>query len=1094
MRVSLLCFILVSIVSIFAYGQTAPATAIPSDATPPASSTRNEFPAEPLVIEQLDHVYTMAADGTGVRQITLVARIQSDAAVRQVGILRIPFAGSSEHVELGHIRVRRPDGSVTETPPTEAIEMPSPVTTAAPFYSDLKELQVPVRNLRVGDRLEWQAKIIRTNPEAPGQFWGQESFITDGVVLSESLELHVPKDTFVNVWSRTGKAVETTTSTEHIYRWESSQKTPTVGPEADAERERKKKEIWTSEQELDEKEGKLPAVAWTTFRSWDAVGAWYRNLQNDRVVPVDPDVQAKVAELTTGKATQQEKVRAVYNYVSTQIRYIGVDFGIGRFQAHRAVEVLQNQYGDCKDKHTLLAAMLHVLGMQPDAVLIGAGLRFNEAVPSPLSFNHLITRVSMEGRTVWLDSTAEVAPFEVLNYALRDKSALAIPDSGTANIERTPTNLPFPSFQKMDTVGSLDETGTSNSRIVITLRGDSEVFVRSAFHAFSPGQYDQLVEKLSQGMGYGGTTSHAEVSRPEDTAEALKIIYEYKREKAGDWGNHKIVPQLAPVILPRPEDKDQLVKSIFLGPPHTEVSTSAMRIPKGWVAILPSAVHVKCPWATYDETYRFEDGTVHAERKIEVLKERVPVADWKSYRKFADDADIGNEEYIQLIPSGAPASLRTSVNGSGAEPRTGLTSDQEADKLIVAGRLSIQHHEFEAAQSQLDKARSLNPEHQRLWANYGYLEFQRGKMSAAISDYKQELSLNPDNYDTYFSLAEAQNILGEEQEAKETLQTWESAEPDKAAPISALVSLLLDEGHASDAVAAAEAGIGHLPEQSKNHEHLQLQLGRAQLAAGVKEKGEATLLGLLHSTTDAGMKNDAAYELAKAGLDLSLTESTAREALNELTTESKTWTVQENPQNTLAKSRRIAATWDTIGWILFGEGKLAEAESYIQAAWVNGADAEIGEHLAKIAEAKGNPDEALRFWELAQATFPSYLRPGVRKTPSATQKELMERIEALRKAGAKESSGNSNLILKQLRTVFLANSGDLVGTAEYRLLLSDGAIRDAQKTSEKEVTGASERMKAAKLPGYWPKGSDAQLVRNATLNCYVDVCELEFQP
>ncbi len=37
--------------------------------------------------------------------------------------------------------------------------MPAPVTQEAPFYSDLKQMQLPIRNLRVGDTLEWQAKV-----------------------------------------------------------------------------------------------------------------------------------------------------------------------------------------------------------------------------------------------------------------------------------------------------------------------------------------------------------------------------------------------------------------------------------------------------------------------------------------------------------------------------------------------------------------------------------------------------------------------------------------------------------------------------------------------------------------------------------------------------------------------------------------------------------------------------------------------------------------------------------------------------------------------------------------------------------------------
>jgi hypothetical protein len=211
-------------------------------------------------------------------------------------------------------------------------------------------------------------------PQAPGQFWGQESFTDDAVVLSETLELRVPVGVSVNVWSSATKPAESTSDSQHVYRWSSSQLKPTAAKEADAATEAKKKVVWTADQELDADQGKLPSVAWTTFKSWEEVGAWYRSLEADRATP-SPEIKAKVAELIAGKSTDEEKVRALYAYVATQIRYIGVDFGIGRYQPHTAAEILSNQYGDCKDKHTLLAAMLSVAGIQPDAVLIGAGIR-----------------------------------------------------------------------------------------------------------------------------------------------------------------------------------------------------------------------------------------------------------------------------------------------------------------------------------------------------------------------------------------------------------------------------------------------------------------------------------------------------------------------------------------------------------------------------------------------------------------------------------------------------------------------------------------------------------------------------------------------
>jgi hypothetical protein len=608
MRTSLLrCFFL-PLFFASALGQSTTTVVSLAQADGPSAKSAGastNYAAEPFVVEHLDSVYRMAADGTGSKLTTVAMRIQSEASLKQAGVLNLPFASGTQHVELVYVRVRRPDGTVTATPVDQAIEMPSPVTTAAPFYSDLKQMQLPVRSLQVGDTLEWQSKVILYKAEAQGQFWGQENFDEEGVVLSQTMELRVPKGTYVNVWSPKNKPVETMDGSERVFRWTSSQKKPTVGKEADAEKELKKKQVWTPEQELDATEGKLPSVAWTTFKNWETVGAWYQGLESDRVVP-DAAVKAKVAELTVGKTTDEEKVRAVYGYVSTQIRYIGVAFGIGRYQPHHAAEVLENQYGDCKDKHTLLAAMLSALGLHPNAVLIGAGVRFNETVPSPGSFNHLITTVSVDGKTAWLDSTEEVAPYGAMMYAIRDKKALVVPDSGVAKVETTPAALPFPSFQKLDSVGKLDKEGTSNSRLVWTMRGDGEMAMRAAFRQVSPGQYDQMVQQISQGIGYQGTASHAEVSRPEDTAEPMTFSYDYKREKNGDWDNLKIIAQLAPVYLPQVDEKEPPVQSIALGVLRVESSTSAMKLPEGWGVELPEAVHAKSAYAMYDETYRFE--------------------------------------------------------------------------------------------------------------------------------------------------------------------------------------------------------------------------------------------------------------------------------------------------------------------------------------------------------------------------------------------------------------------------------------------------------------------------------------------------------
>ncbi len=239
----------------------------------------NKFAGEPFVILHRDTVNVMHADGTGYRESTLAIRLQSEAALRQFGVINVPYASGSADAEFHYARVRRPDGSVIETPGSDAVDQPAQVTREAPFYSDLKEKQLPVRSLHVGDTLEWQARITVTKPEVQGQFWGQDTFLSEGIALAESEELHVPAGIHVTVWTNPKditKPVETTSATEHIYRWTHANLKPTVGKDADAETAARqaleKLEAETGSWTLDEAPRTLTQQSSLLVATWDTMG------------------------------------------------------------------------------------------------------------------------------------------------------------------------------------------------------------------------------------------------------------------------------------------------------------------------------------------------------------------------------------------------------------------------------------------------------------------------------------------------------------------------------------------------------------------------------------------------------------------------------------------------------------------------------------------------------------------------------------------------------------------------------------------------------------------------------------------------------
>jgi tetratricopeptide (TPR) repeat protein/transglutaminase-like putative cysteine protease len=883
----------------------------------------------------------LRADGTGSREITGTVEIRNQAGVKTFSVLPFDFASNSEHIEIDYVRVRHADGSVVTTPATDAQELPTEVTREAPFYSDLKQEQIPIRGLQPGDLIEYKLRFVRTKPEAPGHFWGNESFVlpSSGVVArSEVIELHVPKDIYTQVWSPNYKPTVSDATTngtaERVYRWQSSQLAPAAGKKRnDLLKLDNNPTLGTSD------DPPLPHVAWTNFHSWQEVGAWYRSLEGSRTQPND-DIRAKVATLTAGKSTPDEKARAIYGYVSAQVRYIGVAFGVGRFQPHEAGDVLNNQYGDCKDKSTLLISMLSAAGITADPVLIGAGVTFNADLPSPGSFNHVITLAQIDGKPIWLDSTPEVSPYLLLSPIIRGKRALVIPTTADAHIETTPKDPPFPLLNTFEAIGTLDSIGTSHSHIVMNFRGDDEAPVRQAVRSVSPAQWDELMQRFSQAMSYSGKVTNSQLSHPEDTSIPFNISYDYEREKNGDWDNLRIIAQVPPISLADIDEKDPPVTPIELGAPHTETAHAVMTLPKGWNADLPASIHIETPFAA-------------------------------------------NSLAVDLVRQASQAEQRS---------------------------------DWDAAHRFLDQAKAINPNQTYLWSNYGYLAMQDGNLNDAIADYKKELAANPEEAYVTRLLASALMRQQKPEEAIAVMQSAMDHNPSDEPTVLLLASTLTGRGDNRSAEKVLRTGLAAKPDSL----NLKMRLGIALLYNMKTTEGETLLRDVINSSSDPLQLNNAAYELANANLDLPLAETTSKHSLDLLDEASNNG---ETGPNALRCSRTLANAWDTYGWILYRDNKIAEAEPWIRAAWRNGNSAESGYHLAMILEKENHLREALNQVELAFS--------GERGTNAPAVQKLIddETAKLIKSAGGPIDKIDSKMELQQNRTYKLSR-GTLKPTGE----------------------------------------------------------------
>jgi tetratricopeptide (TPR) repeat protein len=1047
-----------------------PARALPAKPAPlPA-----DYPGESVVFDHLNRIYTFAADGTGVREVSGVVEVRNQAGVKALSVLPFDFASSAEHVEIDYVRVHHADGSIVTTTSSDAQELPAEVTREAPFYSDIKQEQIPIRSLQPGDLLEYKLRIVRTKPEAPGHFWGAERFFlpSAGIVIrSEVIELHVPKDGYLQVWSPNYKPTvsdaPTSNPAERVYHWQSSQLAATAGKEKTALLKLDNNPtLGTSD------EPPLPHIAWTNFHSWQEIGDWYRSLEGSRTQP-DDDVRAKVAALIAGKSTPEEKARAVYAYVSSQVRYIGVAFGVGRFQPHQAGDVLSNQYGDCKDKSTLLISMLSAAGIDADAVLIGAGISFNPAVPSPGSFNHAITLAHIDGQPVWLDSTPEVSPFRLLNSVIRGKQALVIPATGDPRVETTPLAPPFPNSSTYQATGTLDDTGTSHSQIVMDLRGDSEVEFRQAVRSVSPAQWDDLMQRISNAMAYSGKVTNAQFSRPDDTVAAFHIAYDYQRDKNGDWDNLRILPQLPPVGLADIDEKDPPVTPIQLGVPHTETDHAVMTLPKGWIADLPPSIHAKTSFATLTKTYKFENGVLTTDRELQVFQQDLPASQGPAYHQWFKDAGLDGEPYIQLIPAAA--------NGSPIPAPTPIEDNPAAADLIQQVTQAERRKDLTGARTLLDKAKALNPKQAALWSSYGYLAMQDHHTADAIADLQKELTFHPNENFASRLLASYYMIDKKPDQAIATLQAATVYHPTDDSLVLYLASICTQRDDYPSAEKALRDGLARMP----THSSLQLQLGQVLLHEKKTTEGETLLKSVITTSTDPLQLNNAAYELANNSLDLPLAETASLRSLDLLDEASNKG---ETGPNALFRAALIVSAWDTYGWILYTDNKIADAEPWIRAAWRNGISAESGYHLAMILEKENHLAQALDQLELSSK--------GERGTdPVAVQKLIDDETARLRQTAHSTLKKDAAMQLQDDRTYKLPRgtvkpTGQ--GWANVELdVTTEGIAAFRIVANDQSLQPLADTVQHLNLNLQFPPSSHARLVRRGVLSCHENpTCEL----
>lgn len=385
---------------------------------------------------------------------------------------------------------------------------------------------------------------------------------------------------------------------------------------------------------------------------WQSVGEWYERLSKDRNKP-DPAITAKAQELVSGKSGFRDRTEAIASFVQRDIRYVAIEIGVGGNQPHPAADIFRSRYGDCKDKATLLSAMLGAVGIRSTWVMVDTRRGMVSSTAPSLVGNHMIAAIELppdykpdrlystvtakSGKHFLLfDPTWEKTPFGQLEHELQGGDALLVDGAQSESI-RLPVLLPQQNTVERKASFELAADGTLSGTVDDRESGDVAREWRYLFAGGTGKQQQQVLDRETSKDLQAFTLTDLQVHHVNDLDQALEMQYKLQAE-------HFARP-MGPMLAVRPHvigqeafhvDTKRREQLIDLHETQEVHDHFTIALPAGFeVDEVPAPVDLDLGFATYHSKTSVENHTLHYQRTYTVREITLPADRYPDVQKLA---------------------------------------------------------------------------------------------------------------------------------------------------------------------------------------------------------------------------------------------------------------------------------------------------------------------------------------------------------------------------------------------------------------------------------------------------------------------------
>lgn len=628
----LLCLLLAAPGSAADVWDGAPFDSDPQKLLAAANAVTPQKPEDGVVVLLAESVVEFAADGRSTRVDRLLFRIVEESAVDGWGTIQTSWQPWYHEQPSVEARVISADGSVHRLDPKsfgagDAEDEPD-------MFSDTRILSGPLPAVAPGAVIEQTITYRDKNPLGDTGLTSRHEFRPWVETRQSRLVLKHPAAVALRVVNKTMPRVEprrTEAGGVTTLVFETGVQLPVEHVE------------WSVPPDVDA----TSMVAWTTGSSWQTVARRYREIVDEKIGDHSAVVKA-TAKAIAGAKDRRTKIDRILAAIARDIRYAGVEFGEGSIFPRTPLETLRNKYGDCKDKATLLVAMLREAGIPAHAVLIhsGFGADVEPDLPGLGLFNHVIVRVD-DPEPLWIDPTDEFARAGELPDSDQGRRVLIARDD-TTELTITPIADAIANRTVETREFWLSEDGKARVRETSEYYGSGERANRRYYHSADAKTAADALESYVQGAYLAKKLASWDKSDPRDLSRPFRLSVDVNDAPRGTTAGGEAAvgifwARLTGDLPAELQQTDETRKELELEPRKAEYLFSRPYVldlqyiihpPIGYAPRdLPEPETLKLGTATMTRAYRVrEDGAVIADYRMDSGPRRITAAQFEEMR------------------------------------------------------------------------------------------------------------------------------------------------------------------------------------------------------------------------------------------------------------------------------------------------------------------------------------------------------------------------------------------------------------------------------------------------------------------------------